>query len=434
MGDAAVPDAFAPEDGRLDLGDPDFPQHAFERYAALRAACPVHRALLADSTLGSVPAPLRDRPLWAVTGYDATVAALVDERLSVDPRTGFTAEDLAAMPGGNEPETRVLLRTMLSLDPPEHTRLRKLVQPSFTARAIAAWAPRIQQIADRLLDAAEAEAAARGETAPRRGLELVSAYAYPLPIAVIFELLGIPESDRSRVHGWTEDLFRSGLEPDGRMAAGMRAFAAYGRELVAAKTAAPGEDLLTQLVHAAQDGDSLDQDELVAMIFLLILAGHVTTVNLIASAAYALLTHPDQRALLADDPDLVDGAIEETLRCWGPAELASERYALEDLELSGIDVRRGDLVLPILAAADRDPARFADPDRFDLARPDARRHLAFGKGVHACLGAPLARLEGRIAVGTLFRRCPDLRLAVPAEQIRQRAMPLRGIDALPLTY
>ncbi|MDP9884021.1 cytochrome P450 [Sinomonas atrocyanea] len=434
MGDAAAPDAFVPETGRLDLGDPDFPDQASERYAALRAACPVHRALITDSMRGSVPAPFRDRPLWAVTGYDATVAALVDDRLSVDPRTGLSAEELAAMPGGDDPETRVLLRNLLALDPPEHTRLRKLIQPSFTARAVAAWAPRIQHIADRLLDAAEAESGARGQAAPDRELELVSAYAYPLPIAVIFELLGIPESDRSRVHGWTEELLRSGFQPEDGMAAGMRAFVAYSRELVAAKSAAPGEDLLTHLVQAAQDGDSLDQDELVAMIFLLILAGHITTVNLIASAAYALLTHPAQRAALAADPALVDGAVEETLRCWGPAEFASERYALEDLELGGVDVRRGELVLPILAAADRDPARFDDPDRFDITRPDARRHLAFGKGVHACLGAPLARLEGRIAVGTLFRRCPDLRLAVAPEEVRQRVVPLRGIPALPLTY
>lgn len=435
MSNTVAPDAVVRDEVRLDLGESDFADHAFAKYAALRSACPVHRAVFTDTTPGAAPAAFHDRPLWAVTGYDAVAAALIDDRLSVDPRTGLSAADLAAMPAGGEPEMKVLLRNLLALDPPEHTRLRKLVQPSFTARAVAAWGSRIERIANELLDAAEADAAARGQLTPDRGLELVAAYAYPLPIAVIFELLGVPASDRERVHCWAEALLRPGAAPgDDGFTAGLRAFVAYGRELIAAKTAAPGDDLLTRLTRSAEDGDRLDQDELVAMIFLLILAGHVTTINLIATATHAVLTHPEQRAQLAADPSLVDGVVEETLRCWGPVELASERYARDDLDLGGVGVRCGDLVLPILGAADRDPARFPDPDRFDITRPDARRHVAFGKGVHACLGAPLARLEGRIALGTLFGRYPDLRLAVPAEQIHRQAVPLRGITALPLWY
>ena len=420
---------------RLDLGAPDFADHAFDRYAALRAACPVHRAVLTDSSAGTQAAAFLDRPLWAVTGYAAATSALVDDRFTIDPRTGLSSADLAQLPGAGEPELQVIFRNLLSLDPPDHTRLRRLIQPSFTSRAVAAWQPRIERIARGLLGAAEAAAAARGEAGPDRRMELVDAFAFPLPIAVIFELLGVPPSDRERVHAWTEALLAPAADPSGeRFVTAVRAFVGFGRELVAAKRATPADDLLTRLAHTAQDGDRLDDDELVGLIFLLVLAGHVTTVNLITNATWALLTHPTELARLRADPELVTGAVEETLRCFGPVELASERYPVEDVELDGVLLRRGDLVVPILGAADRDATRFPDPDRFDITRPDAHRHMAFGKGVHACLGAPLARLEGRIALGVFFGRYPDLRLDVAPGDIGWRAVPLRGIPRLSLRF
>jgi cytochrome P450 PksS len=414
----------------IDIGAPDFARRAFDHYGRLRAAGPVHRAVFTESGRSHLTGAFVDRPLWAVTGYDAATEALLDARLSVDPRAALPPEDVARLPGG-EPEFRPLFRNLLSLDPPDHTRLRKLVQPSFTGRAIAAWRPRIARIADELLDAVEREAAARGERAPDRGVELVGAFAFPLPIMVIFELLGVPPTDRERVHAWTDALLGGPAEDEAQVAS-LRAFIAYGHELVAAKRARPTGDLLTELTRTADDGDRLDEDELVSMIFLLVLAGHVTTVNLIASATVALLTHPDERAKLRTEPDLVAGVVEETLRCWGPVELASERYAVADAELCGVPVRRGEMVVPVLGAAGRDPARFTEPDRFTITRQDAHRHMAFGRGIHACLGAPLARLEGQIALGALFGRFPDLRLAVAPEELSWRAVPLRGVTRLPV--
>jgi len=418
---------------RLEIGAADFGERAFDQYAELRTACPVHRAIFTAGGDGQAAAFV-DRPLWAVTGYDENAAAMLDDRLSVDPRVGLSAAELAATPAADA-EFRPLFRNLLSLDPPDHTRLRRLVQPQFTARAVESWRPRIERIAAGLLDAAEAAAAARGETAPARSMELVAAYAFPLPITVIFELLGVPQTDRERVHRWTQLLLGFGIGGDDEaQRAGLRAFIGYGRELVAAKRARPADDLLTQLTQAEEGGDRLDEDELLSMIFILILAGHVTTVNLIANATYALLTHPAELAKLRADPELVKGAVEETLRCWGPVELASERFAREEIELGGVAIGQGEMVVPVLAAAGRDPARFPDPDRFDLERAESHRHLAFGKGIHACLGAPLARLEGQIALGALFGRYPDLRLAAAPDEIAWQALPLRGVTRLPLRF
>jgi cytochrome P450 len=435
MIDHRRPDAAPIEtDGAItvDLGAPDFAVRSSDHYAALRAACPVHRAIFTDArNASSQLGAFVDHPLWAVTGYDATVAALLDDRFGVDLYELQPPEALP--PFARTREFQIFSRNLLALDPPAHTRLRKLVQPSFTQSAIAAWAPRIQRIADDLLDAAERAAADRGERAPDRTMELIAAFAFPLPITVIFELLGVPLADRKRVGAMTDLLLGVG-GPEAARGETFRPFIDYASDLVAAKRRRPTDDLLSQLIAAEDGGDRLSEDELLSMILLLILAGHVTTVNLIGNGVFALLTHPAERAKLAANPDLVGGAVEEILRYWGPVELASERYAKTDVEFDGVDIAKADMILPVLAAANHDPARFPDPDRFDITRPDAHRHLAFGKGIHACLGAPLARLEGRIALGALCGRYPDLRLAVDLDAIVWQSVVLRKLASLPVRF
>jgi cytochrome P450 len=208
----------------------------------------------------------------------------------------------------------------------------------------------------------------------------------------------------------------------------------YFRQLARRRRGEPGADLISFLVRAEEDGDRLDEDELLSMIFIIYVAGHITTVNLIGNGVVALLTHPDQLARVRQEPSLTRNLVEETLRYWGPAEQTFPRIALEEVEIDGVRVAKGERVMVSLASADRDPARFADPDRFDVARPDANRHVAFGKGIHVCLGAPLARVEGEIAFGALLRRYPDLRLAVPAEELSWRENFLRGFRAIPVRF
>ena len=423
-----------PDIERIDLSDPEYREHAFARYEEMRARCPVSRAIITSGAESDGNRGFFNRPLWLVTDYEVGSRALLDRAITVDMTSVLTPEQLAQMP--ETPEVfQPLRRNILTVDPPEHTRLRKLVQPSFTASAIEKLRPRIQQIADDLLDAVEAAAAERGESAPNRQMELISQFSYPLPITVICEMLGIPPEDREQTRRWSEDLL-SAQSPERMEEIGrnIEEFIAYLRDLFARKRETPGDDLISQLLQVEVDGDRLTEDEILAMVFILFVAGHITTVNLIANGLFALLTHPEQAAKLRSDPGLVMNAVEEILRYYGPAETTTPRYAREDVELGGQAIAKGDPLLVVLAAADRDPARFADPQSFDITRDDANRHIAFGKGVHACLGAPLARLEGQIALETLFRRYPDLRLAVPASEITWAPSFLRSLTGLPLLF
>jgi cytochrome P450 PksS len=436
---ADTPDGFdssqlPPDIERIDLSDPAYREHAFERYEEMRAKCPVSRAIVTSGQGGTDEQAIFNRPLWLVTDYEDGTHALLDRAITVEMTSVLTPEQLAQMPETPE-EFKPLLRNILNVDPPEHTRLRKLVQPSFTASAIEKLRPRIQQIVDDLLDAAEAVAAERGERAPDRQMELISQFSYPLPITVICEMLGIPPEDREQTRRWSEDLL-SAQSPD-RMEEIRRnigEFIAYLRDLFARKRGTPGDDLISQLLQVEVEGDRLTEDEVLAMVFILFVAGHITTVNLIANGVLAMLTNPEQAAKLRADPGLVPNAVEEVLRYYGPAETTTPRFAREDVELGGQAIAKGDPLLVVLAAADRDPARFADPQAFDITREDVNRHIAFGKGVHACLGAPLARLEGQIAFETLFRRYPDLRLAVPESEITWAPSFLRSLTGLPLSF
>lgn len=425
---------------RLDIGSSDSRTDAFDLYQEMRTEAPVQRALITSEgdEADTADQSLLNRPIVLVTSYEEASAALLDPRFTVDILSIMSEEELSKLPqAAADEEFRPLRKSMLTVDPPDHTRLRKLVQKSFTAGEIEKRRPRIREIAATLLDDAIAAAEERGEVAPHRNMELILQFAYPLPMTVIAEMLGVPEADRAKVRGWSENLLssrRAKPEQQEQIRQGLREFIDYLRALFDAKRAAPDGDLITQLVLAEEDGDTLDEDELLSMVFILIVAGHVTTVNLIGNAIFALLTHPEQLAALKSDRALVKNAVEETLRYFGPAEMTTVRWATEPVALDGVAIEAGEPLLAVLAAADRDPARFADPETFDVRRPDAHRHMAFGKGIHACLGAPLARVEGQVALEAILDKLPDVALGAPVEEITWQSSFLRGLTQLPVTY
>jgi len=387
----------------------DFTRDPYPVYAELRAAGPVHRVLDTDG-----------EEVWFVVGYDACRTAFTDPRLSRDWRKSGNMGQIV-----NTEQDQPALAHMLMSDPPDHTRLRRLVAREFTPRRIDALAPRVQQIADELLDAMLA-----GE---ERQADLVASFAFPLPMTVICELLGVPALDRDAFRAWSNEMVaRTSPEAEARAYQEMPAYLA---ELVAAKRSRPGQDLLSAMIHTVDEGgDRLSPDELIGMCVLLLIAGHETTVNLIGNGMRALFAHPAQLADLRADFGLLDGAIEEMLRYDGPVENCTDRLALEDVEMGGVTIPAGSTVLIAMAGADRDPERFQQADRFDIRR-DSRGHIAFGHGLHYCLGAPLARLEGRIAIRTLLERCPDLRLDADESELPwMRGLLIRGARELPVRW
>ena len=428
----------------LNITDPHFMANAHELYADMRAKGPVSRVRFAgmeqevsgDGTEEQQNGFFGRRETFFVTHYDEVIETLLDDRFAVDPRSTMSSEQVEKLESQTPEEFRLLSRSIISLDPPDHTRLRKLVQPSFTGRGMQALRGSIQQIVDDLLDEAERDAAERGETAPERRMDLIEAFAYPFPVTVIGDMLGIPREDRETIRGWTENLLRVDRgRADEEVRAGLREFIDYLKDLFEHKRRAPTDDMISRLVHAEEDGDVLEEDEILATVFLMFLAGHVTTVNLVGNGVVALLTHPDQLAKLKANPDLLaKGVVEETLRYWGPVDFIGRRTAREDVEVGGTVIPKGEQATASLASANRDPERFANPEVFDITRPDANRHVAFGKGIHVCLGAPLARVEGQVAFATLFRRYPELRLAVPSEEVRWGSSFLRGFARLPVLF
>ncbi|MFF4445059.1 cytochrome P450 [Streptomyces sp. NPDC001502] len=378
-------------------------------YDALRTAGPVHRL-----TLGG-------ERTWLVVGYEEARQALAHPGLSKNWLGSELFTSTTPVPA--------VATSMLDTDPPHHTRLRRLVAREFTARRVESLRPRVQQITDELLDAMAAR--------PDRRADLIASFAVPLPMTVICELLGVPGLDRQRFRYWSGEIVAP-LDGVGADPRAVEEMTAYLLELVAAKAQDPGEDLLSALIRTRdEDGGRLSPDELIGMAFLLLVAGHETTVNLIGNGLRALLAHPAQLAALRADPDgLIDGAVEEMLRYDGPVQHATYRFAAADLELGGVTITAGSSVLVALAAADRDPARFAQPgpDVFDIRRTGPG-HLAFGHGIHFCLGAPLARMEGRIAVRALLERFPDLAGdpdAGPPDWLPGTLM--RGVTRLPLRW
>ncbi|MGR6920181.1 cytochrome P450 family protein [[Actinomadura] parvosata] len=327
-------------------------------------------------------------PIWLVTGHPEAVTVLTDPRFSSDV-TKQGKIDVAAAAGLPADVAPYLMHTLGAYDPPDHTRLRRLVSREFTARRVERLRPRIEQIAGELLTGLPGE------------FDLIERYAYPLPIQVICELLGVPGADRDTWRAWAADL---GAPDPARIAAGARGLVGYVRDLVAAKRRAPADDLLSGLVRVRdEDGDRLGDEELIALSISILLAGHETTVGLISQSAWLLLTRPLDRGDAGT-------AVEEFLRYSGPAELAVLRHTLEPVELGGVTIPAGEAVQVVYAAANRDPRRFDRPGELDLHRLD-NAHLGFGHGIHYCLGAALARAETRIALTTLFDRFPALTLA-----------------------
>ncbi len=369
-----------------------------------------------------------ETPIWFVTRYeDAEAVLLDDERFVRDPRLAVPPERLAALNEGLPDAIAFIDSHMLNRDGDDHRRLRRLVSKAFTPRMIERLRPRIQEIADELLDGV----AAGGE------MDLVSAFAFPLPITVIAELLGVPAAERDRFREWSDAMVRPALAAADmeRFEVSLHEFAGYLRTLFEERRRVPRDDLSGALVAVEDGGDTLSEEELSSMVALLIIAGHETTVSLIGNATLALLLDGEQRAALDRDPALLPRAVEELIRYDGPVERTLTRWASVDLELRGRTIRRGEPVVVVLGAANRDPGRFEDPDRLDLAAERENRHLGFGRGRHFCLGAPLARLEAEVALASLLRRLPGLRLAVREEELRWRPVPLfRSLVALPVAW
>jgi cytochrome P450 len=375
-------------------------------YDALTAAGPVHRYPLPNGAEG-----------WLVTGHAAARAALTDRALvkggpGHGPFAGQLPPDVDA----------AIAHHLLALDPPDHTRLRRLVAAAFTRRRCEQLAPRVQELTDALI----------AGFADRDEVDLVAAFAYPLPITVICELLGVPEADRAAFRGWTGPLVAGGMAGLAAYSAAATGFVHYLRDLLARKRRDPADDLLSALVAVRDGGDALTEDELTSMVFLLLIAGHETTVNLIGNGVLALLTHPEQLAVLRARPQLVVPAVEELLRFDGPLQSAIPLICAAPTEIAGTAIDVGEVVVVSLLAANRDPARHPDAARLDLTRTDPA-HLAFGHGVHHCLGAPLARVEGRIALGALVARFPGMRLAAPVDELsRSPGLLMNGLTELPV--
>jgi cytochrome P450 len=385
----------------------------FGHFAEARARCPVQRMRLADG-----------HPAWVVLGYDAARQALNDPRISKDMLAALEeAGDVVAegLPG---PE---FSRHMLNVDPPDHTRLRRLVSRAFVPPRIAALEAAIRAIAGDLLD----ELAGAG---PGATVDLIEGYAYPLPFEVIGVLLGIPGADRPRLHAWFQVLLTGWTgDPPPEAVEASDGIVAYLRELVDAKRQSPADDLVSVLVAATQ-GDALTTQELLSSLFQLIVAGHDTTASLIGNGVVALLDHPGQLQALLADPGQLPAAIEELIRFTAPVPHATFRMTAEPLTLGGVQVPAREQVLVCLASANRDPDRFPAPDLLDIGRGDGP-NLGFGHGSHYCLGAPLARLEARIAFEELLGRHPGLRLAVGRDALAWAhgdGLVLRGLLSLPV--
>ncbi len=404
----------------------EFATDPYPAYAWLREHAPVYRTTLPSGV-----------DAWLVTRYADARKALADPRLSKNPQRHSAAAHAKGKVGIPGEQRADLMTHLLNIDPPDHTRLRRLVSTAFTPRRVAAFAPRVQTLTDQLIDAFEE----RGEA------DLIHEFAFPLPIYAICDLLGVPREDQDDFRDWAGAMIRHGGGPRGGVARAVKRIRAYlgelihrkRLELVERREEEDGEDLISGLIRAGDHGEHLTENEAAAMAFILLFAGFETTVNLIGNGVYALLRHPEQRAVMQraleeGDERLLAAGVEELLRYDGPVEIATWRFATEPLTLAGQRIAEGEPVLVVLAAADRDPERFAEPDVLDLTRRD-NQHLGYGHGIHYCLGAPLARLEAQTAIATLLRRLPGLRLAADPEDLRWRGgLIMRGLRTLPVTW
>jgi len=401
----------------FDLGNPATNANPFPEFARLRDQDPVHWS----------PA----MKAWIVTRYaDVKQVALNNRQISADRLTPFFKTNPEYRRGGIDSLVRYLNHWMVFRDPPDHTRLRRLFTKAFTPTAVENLRPNIEGIVAHLIDGMQAKAR-RGET-----VDFIADFAYPLPASVIMDLLGVPRADLKEVKLWSDDiaLFIGTAQVAGnkylRAEDGAKAMAGYFRSLVEARTAAPTADMISQLVLARDDRDALTTDEIIGTCILLLFAGHETTTNLIGNGFLYSMRHREQWERLVAEPGLGDSAVEEYLRYDGPSG-ALARVAAADIEMGGKTIREGERVFAFMNSANRDPEAFDDPERFDIARP-ANPHITFGHGIHFCLGAPLARLESRVAAVRLAERLPDIRLENHGEPDWHDSLILRGVKHLPV--
>ena len=406
-----------PGDPVFDLFDPRWTNDPFPIYADLRERAPIRRTELG---------------FWVVARHADCLALLRDRRASSDGQNANLSRLTQRFRGElatDDPMAEALLelRPFLFRDPPDHTRLRGLVSKAFTPKVVESLRARTQQVVDELLDAA----LDAGE------VDLVDAFAYPLPVQVICDLLGVPPEDQHRFGAWSSALAR-GLDPDFLLSQevvddrrdSVMQFAQYFFELLAERRRSPGDDLLSRLALVEDDGTVLSEGELLSTCILLLVAGHETTVNLIAGGALALLRHPDQFERFRTDPEVTRSGVEEMLRYVSPVQLTG-RSLTDDIDIAGVSLEAGDFVMVLIASGNHDAEQFPDPERFDVSRTP-NNHLGFGFGIHHCLGAPLARMETQVALSSLVRRAPDLALTVDDVTYKSTVV-LRGMEALPVS-
>ena len=382
----------------INLSGKEFANNKYAYYKWLRENEPVHKGKLMNFMGG-----------YLIAGYDDCVNLLKDERFV---RNRTTATGGRKFPIPLPKSLSILMSALTATDPPDHRRLRTLVHKAFTPRMLTKLERRIESLTHELLDAAE-RSAKEGQQ-----VDLMRAYAYPIPVTIIAEMLGIDAHEIPKFSAYIESIINgmTGLSMIRTIAFDLPKSVKFVRRLIERKRANPGDDIMTRLIEAEEDGDSLSEDELVAMVFTLIVAGHETTYHLIVNAVYTLLMHPEVLAQLRAEPTLMDSAIEELMRFNGPIHGTDPIYATEEVILHGVTIPKGSMVTPLLGSANRDPAAFENPDILDITRTP-NRHLGFGQGIHYCLGAPLARMETKIALQTLFERSPNLRLAVSPDEL-----------------
>lgn len=380
-----------------------FIQNPYPTYHKLRETDPMYAALFPDGQRG-----------WMVTRYEDAEKVLKDQRF---------VKDLSKIYGSNMGQMSVFTKNMLFSDPPDHKRLRGLAQKAFTPKMISGMRDRIQEITDELLT----------EMDNQDQVDIIDDFAFPLPIIVICEILGVPSKDRDKFRLWSNSLIEgTSSDSEATVYQHMNEFIEYLSQWFATVREQPGDDLISSLIQAEEEGDRLSESELYGVVTLLIIAGHETTVNLIGNTILSLLENPEQRKLLAQQPELINQAIEESLRYNGPVEFSTSRWAGEDFEFQGKELKKGELVIVSLNSANHDPDKFSESEIFDIQR-EKSPHLAFGKGIHMCLGAPLARLEGEIAITSLFKRFPKMKLALNSSELEWRSgMIVRGVKELPM--
>lgn len=394
----------------VDFLDRKFIHDPFPVYKEIRKKDPVYRFLMPDGHYA-----------WIVTTYKHAEEVLNDSRFV----TGYLQQDHTGE-SNLPPHQEIVSRNLLSVNPADHRRLRRLVQKAFTPRMVERLRGRIEEISNDLLDKVQN----KGE------MNLIEDFAFPLPIIVICQMLGVPLEDQDKFREWSNVIMESVNNPKlgEQSEAATIAFVEYLHGLIDQRRSQLQEDLISDLLSIEDEGDTLSENELYALVFVLIIAGHETTVNLIGNGVLALLEHPEQKEKLISQPELIHSAVEEMLRYNGPAEVSNIRWATEDIEVGGKPIQKGDMVFVSLSSANRDSQQFTDPDTFDITR-EANTHLAFGKGIHFCLGAPLARLEGEIAIQTLLNRMPALRLKESTDLLEWRpGMIIRGVEEIPLLF